>query len=69
LKVDDNRPIAPGETRVFAVNATAAAWETERLAGLANDPDNRFGGLLFFYDDSGNREIVNIAGPIIPKYI
>lgn len=68
LKVSDNRPIAPGETRKVAIAATDVAWEKERLTSLLNDPDNLVGGLLFFFDAAGNRSISNVSGPMVPVF-
>lgn len=61
--------IAPGETAVIEITGTDAAWEVERLAGLANDPDSRFGGLLFFVDEEGNHFPIAIGGPMIPVFV
>lgn len=69
LHVSDETPINPGEVRELQVDATDAAWIVERLDSLLNDPDNRFGGLLFFYDASGKRYISNVDGAIMPKFI
>ncbi len=68
LKVDDDSPIQPGETRKLHVDATDAAWELERLTSLLNDPDNRVGGLLFFFGPDGDRKIANVYGPIVPNF-
>lgn len=68
LQVANNAPIAPGETRTMMVEATDAAWEVERLTSLLNDPDNRVGGLLFFFDSEGKRIIANVMGPIVPVF-
>lgn len=68
LKVENNAPIAPGETRTMMVEATDAAWEVERLTSLLNDPDNRVGGLIFFFDSEGKRIIANVMGPIVPVF-
>jgi methane/ammonia monooxygenase subunit B len=35
---------------------------------LVHDPDQRFGGLLMSWDESGNRHINSIAGNIIPVF-
>jgi methane/ammonia monooxygenase subunit B len=67
LQIDNSTPIKPGETRTVAIEMTDAAWEVERLAALLNDPDSRFGALLFFYDAEGNRHIASISGPVVPR--
>jgi len=68
LTVDDNSPIAPGETRVINVRAQDAAWENERLSSLIFDPDSRFGGLLFFYGPDGTRHISDVGGVLVPQF-
>ncbi len=69
LTVSDNSPIAPGETRTVNVTASDAAWEVYRLADLIYDPDSRFAGLLFFFDEDGNRQMVMVDAPLIPSFI
>ncbi len=69
LTVSDNSPIQPGETRTVNVTASDAAWEVYRLADLIYDPDSRFAGLLFFFDDEGNRQMVMVDAPLIPSFI
>jgi len=69
LTVSDNSPLAPGQTRTVQVTASDAAWEVYRLADLIYDPDSRFAGLLFFYDEAGNRQMVTIDAPLIPTFI
>ncbi|MDD5320170.1 MAG: methane monooxygenase/ammonia monooxygenase subunit B [Methylococcales bacterium] len=69
LTVSDNSPIAPGQSRTIQVTASDAAWEVYRLADLIYDPDSRFAGLLFFYDEAGNRQMVTIDAPLIPTFI
>jgi methane/ammonia monooxygenase subunit B len=61
--------VMPGETKLLKVTCTDAAWETYRLAKLIYDPDSRFGGLVFFFDEEGNRSVVAIGGPLIPVFI
>jgi methane/ammonia monooxygenase subunit B len=69
LSVSDNSPLAPGETRTIEVTASDAAWEVYRLADLIYDPDSRFAGLLFFFDDNGNRQMAMVDAPLIPVFI
>ena len=69
LTVSDNSPLAPGETRTVEVTASDAAWEVYRLADLIYDPDSRFAGLLFFFDEDGNRQMVKVDAPLIPSFI
>jgi len=69
LSVSDNSPIAPGETRTIEVTASDAAWEVYRLSDLIYDPDSRFAGLLFFFDENGNRQMVTVDAPLIPTFI
>jgi methane/ammonia monooxygenase subunit B len=69
LSQSDNSAIAPGETRTISVTASDAAWEVYRLADLIYDPDSRFAGLLFFFDEAGNKQMVTIDAPLIPSFI
>jgi methane/ammonia monooxygenase subunit B len=69
LTVSDNSPLAPGETRTVSVTASDAAWEVYRLADLIYDPDSRFAGLLFFFDEDGGRQMVMVDAPLIPSFI
>jgi len=69
LTVSDNSPLAPGQSRTINVTASDAAWEVYRLADLIYDPDSRFAGLLFFWDESGNRQMTTIDAPLIPTFI
>ncbi|MDP3878441.1 MAG: bacterial ammonia monooxygenase, subunit AmoB [Methylobacter sp.] len=69
LTVSDNSPIAPGTTRTVQVTASDAAWEVYRLADLIYDPDSRFAGLLFFFNEAGDRQMVMVDAPLIPSFI
>ena len=69
LTVSDNSALAPGQSKTVQVTASDAAWEVYRLADLIYDPDSRFAGLLFFYDEAGNRQMVTIDAPLIPTFI
>jgi len=69
LTVSDNTPLAPGQSRTVQVTASDAAWEVYRLADLIYDPDSRFAGLLFFYDETGGRQMVMVDAPLIPTFI
>jgi len=69
LTVSDNSPLAPGQSRTIQVTASDAAWEVYRLADLIYDPDSRFAGLLFFYDEAGGRQMVMVDAPLIPTFI
>ncbi|MGI9213159.1 MAG: bacterial ammonia monooxygenase, subunit AmoB [Methylococcaceae bacterium] len=69
LQVSDNSPLRPGETRTVDVTASDAAWETYRLSDIIYDPDSRFAGLLFFFDDAGNRSVTHIDAPLIPSFM
>lgn len=69
LEVSDKNAIAPGETRTIDVTASDAAWEVYRLSDIIYDPDSRFAGLLFFFDDAGNRQVTQIDAPLIPSFL
>jgi methane/ammonia monooxygenase subunit B len=68
LKIDQDSAIQPGESRQVYMEATDAAWETERLMSFLNDIDSRIGGLMFFWDDSGKRYLAEIGGPVLPVF-
>jgi methane/ammonia monooxygenase subunit B len=68
LVVSNNQPLNPGETRLITIEATDAVWETERLVSFLTDVDSKFGGLVFLYDDAGQRHIAEIGGPIVPTF-
>jgi|CXWL01.1.fsa_nt_gi hypothetical protein len=71
LAVSDNSPLAPGQTRTIEVTASGAAWETYHLAdSIYNpvyNPIRRLAGLLFFLDETGNRQTVIVNAPLIPS--
>lgn len=69
LKVENGALIQPGETRRIKAIASDSAWERERLVGMLRSPDNSFGGLMFFYSDSGERHITSVGGPILPRLV
>jgi methane/ammonia monooxygenase subunit B len=69
LEVSDNSPLRPGETRTVSVTASDAAWEVYRLSDIIYDPDSRFAGLLFFFDEAGTRQIVQVDAPLIPSFM
>lgn len=62
----DNDLLAPGETRSVYLEATDAVWEVERLVSFLTDVDSRIGGLVYFWDEQGNRYMSELAGPIVP---
>ncbi|MDF1482278.1 bacterial ammonia monooxygenase, subunit AmoB [Extensimonas sp. H3M7-6] len=68
LVLDKQEPLQPGEKRTVVLNATDAAWEVERLVSFLTNVDSRTGGLIFFYDEKGNRSISEVSGPILPVF-
>jgi methane/ammonia monooxygenase subunit B len=68
LSVSDPTPIAPGETKDLVVTVQDARFDIERLSDLAYDTDSQFGGLLFLFTPSGERQKLEIGGPVIPKF-
>lgn len=68
LVLDNATPIQPGENRLLTLTAKDAAWESERLDGLINDADSRIGGLVFFFDNAGERIISSVTAAVIPKF-
>ena len=69
LTVSDNSPIGPDETRTITVTASDAAWEIYRLSDIIYDPDSRFSGHLYFFDDAGNRSLSILDAPLIPSFM
>ncbi|MGZ8162006.1 MAG: bacterial ammonia monooxygenase, subunit AmoB [Methylobacter sp.] len=68
LSLDNAAPIQPGEQRTMTILAKDALWESEKLDGLIRDADSRIGGLLFLYDEAGERYISSITAAVIPKF-
>lgn len=68
LEVTPSAAIYPGESAKLNVIAQDAAWEIEHLSSVIRDTDSRFGGLLFFFDDDGNRYLTSVSSPIIPQF-
>lgn len=68
LEVSDPSPLRPGEIRTVRIIAADAAWEVERLASFLTDVDSQMGALLFFFDDTGQRHIAEVGGPILPVF-
>jgi methane/ammonia monooxygenase subunit B len=60
--------IGPGETKTIKVFAEDALWETQRLTQMINDPDSVIAGLLFFYADNGDRQVIEVGGPMLPVF-
>jgi methane/ammonia monooxygenase subunit B len=65
LQITPNEPILPGETKQLHVKAQGAAWEVERLSTIYKESASRFGGLIFFGDAAGNRNIIAIADQFV----
>ena len=68
LNMEDDSPIMPGETKDVKLDSRDSLWEFQRLMDMVHDPEQRFGGLLMSWDDSGNRHINSISGNIIPVF-
>lgn len=64
----DNARLLPGEQRTITVFAEDALWETQRLTEMINDPDSVIAGLLFFEGSDGSREVIEVAGNILPVF-
>ena len=60
--------VNPGEIKTLEVFAEDALWETQRLTRMINDPDSIIAGLLFFRGEDGSREIVEVAGSLLPIF-
>jgi methane/ammonia monooxygenase subunit B len=68
LSLSDASPVAPGDTREVTLEASDVLWELERLVSFLTDVDSKFGGLLFFVSSAGERQHVEIGGPILPTF-
>ncbi|MGB0956335.1 MAG: bacterial ammonia monooxygenase, subunit AmoB [Panacagrimonas sp.] len=64
----EGAPVAPGETRRVVLYADDAMWETERMTTMIASPDAVVAGLLFFFDERGQRHLVEFGGPMIPDF-
>lgn len=64
----EGAPVAPGETQRVVVYADDAMWETERMTTMISSPDAVVAGLLFFFDQRGERYLVEFGGPMIPDF-
>ncbi|PCI51259.1 MAG: methane monooxygenase/ammonia monooxygenase subunit B [Moraxellaceae bacterium] len=64
----DTDLILPGQTTTVMLHAEDALWETQRLTSLIYDPDSLFAGVLFMYDEDGNRWLKEVSGLIIPTF-
>jgi methane/ammonia monooxygenase subunit B len=68
LKVSNQSPLAPGETREVQIDATDVAWELERLTSFLTNVDSKTGGMLVYFDSKGKRSVSEIAGAILPVF-
>lgn len=69
LAVSDSSPLNPSETRTIEVTASGSIWNIYNLSESSFDSDSRFAGFLWFFDASGNRQLVIIDAPLIPSII
>lgn len=60
--------IAPGQSVDVVLVASDALWEQYRMTGLIHDPDSRFAGMIFYYDDSGKRYYQEVGGAVLPDF-
>nr|ANC58119.1 particulate methane monooxygenase PmoB subunit apoprotein [Candidatus Methylacidiphilum infernorum] len=65
LQITPSEPILAGETKTLHVKAQGSAWEVERLSTIYKETSSRFGGLLFFSDSEGRRNIIAIADQFV----
>ncbi|MGV7223084.1 MAG: methane monooxygenase/ammonia monooxygenase subunit B [Nitrospinales bacterium] len=63
-----NTPIQPGETVSVKLITAGVVWETEQLSSVIRDADCRFGWLLFFFKNQGERYLTSVSAPLIPEY-
>ncbi len=60
--------ISPGQSVDVELVASDALWEKFRMTGLIHDPDSRFAGLIFYYDDAGTRYYQEVGGSVLPEF-
>ena len=60
--------IQPGQSVDVKLVASDALWEQYRMTGLIHDPDSRFAGLVFYYDDNGTRYYQEVGGAVLPDF-
>ncbi len=68
LTLDNEDAIMPGETRVIKLESKDVLWEVQRLVDILHDPDQRMGGLLMSWNESGERFINPIYAAVIPTF-
>ncbi|MDY6942069.1 MAG: bacterial ammonia monooxygenase, subunit AmoB [Pseudomonadota bacterium] len=67
--ISNDPPLQPGETRVMTIVVEDALWEELRLSAIVYEADLQFAGMLFFYDDLGNRYFTEVGGTLIPQFL
>ncbi|OUS10043.1 hypothetical protein A9Q89_11915 [Gammaproteobacteria bacterium 53_120_T64] len=60
--------IQPGQTVDVELVASDALWEQYRMTGLIHDPDSRFAGMIFYYDENGERFFQEVGGAVLPNF-
>lgn len=60
--------IQPGQTVEVELVASDALWEQYRMTGLIHDPDSRFAGMVFYYDENGQRFFQEVGGAVLPNF-
>ena len=60
--------IQPGQTVDVEMVASDALWEQYRMTGLIHDPDSRFAGMIFYYDENGERYFQEVGGAVLPNF-
>ncbi|OUS09241.1 hypothetical protein A9Q90_04110 [Gammaproteobacteria bacterium 54_18_T64] len=60
--------IEPGQTVDVELVASDALWEQYRMTGLIHDPDSRFAGMIFYYDENGERFFQEVGGAVLPNF-
>jgi len=64
----EGAPVAAGATQRVVIYADDAMWETERMTTMISSPDAVVAGVLSFFDDAGERHLVEFGGPMIPDF-
>jgi hypothetical protein len=58
--------IGPGETVKFRIKLSDEAWEEQRLISVG-EVSSRIGGVLYFSDGQGRRQVHEVDAEILPS--
>lgn len=61
-------PVPPGEKKTLVIYAGEAMWETQRMSTMIKSPDAKVATLPCSFGKNGQRDMVEIGGPMIPVF-